>query len=254
MPGNTCGMTGRAGLPMAVLLLAGSEALSQQIAVGEVTAIWSFVEVIAGTNTPVANPNGALEPGEGARLVLSLAYSPPAGTLVNYSPPPGTGVGAVAGLASAAYDLVAITPGWEGTWSHVGRRSGWGIGSPGSPGWNGNGIEQLQAGQFPLPGTVASAENPVALIWSAVWTPAEYTARSMVFQSRNAIHGGSGLYIHYDDDPLSGHPMYVYARTLATHHGSVEVPVVPAPGPAALVLMAIGTGARRRRPGVRIRR
>jgi hypothetical protein len=233
---------------MSVVLLAASSAAAQQIRVGEVEVLWNFVEVIAGTNTPVTHPNGVIEPGEGARLELTIQYSPPAGTVVNYSAPPGSGVGQVAGLASIIYDLAGITPGWEGTWSHLSRRGGWGLGSAGSPGWGGNGIEFLQAGQFPFPGQVANPMNPAEAIWSGVWTPAVYSQRSTVFRGQTRTPSyGSGLYVQYDTDPVGGHPLYVSVRTLADHHHAVEIPIVPAPGPAVVGLLALGLGARRGR-------
>jgi hypothetical protein len=228
-------------------IAAAATSLSAQQSNIDVFVNWHFVEVVAGTNTPVANPNGVLEPGEAARIVMSIEFSPPVGTLVTYPPPPGPGVGTVAGLGGARYDLASATPGWQGTWTHFQRRPEWALGSIGSPAWNGNGIEGAQVGQFPLPGTVANPENPIPDIWSAVWTPADFSARVVRFASFGQIFElGASVYVQYGTDPTTNAPLYITART-QSHHGYVEIPIIPAPGTGGLVLGLLLLGSRRRR-------
>src|SRR5689334_10311240 len=75
------------------------------------------------------NNNGILEPGEGAAIIVAVSVSPPVGTQVTYTPPPGTGVGTVAGLGSIRFDLVSgDCMANTGGWAQISRRAGWALG------------------------------------------------------------------------------------------------------------------------------
>jgi hypothetical protein len=85
-----------------------------------------WMEVDAGTNTPVSNPNGILEPGEGARIMLSAGFTPEVGQPIND--------GIMAGLGTAF--LIMHTGSSSGSWSHVATASGfdpWFNAGPTSP-------------------------------------------------------------------------------------------------------------------------
>lgn len=71
-----------------------------------------WVEVHAGTATPVANPNGVLEPGEAALLRVAVEFDP-IGTVITLPTISGT----VAGLSRSIFAIMPqeISP---GTWSH----------------------------------------------------------------------------------------------------------------------------------------
>jgi hypothetical protein len=92
----------------------------------------SFLEVVAGTNNPVPVPNGRIDPGEGARISLTITVSPAVGTTITYTPPPAPGTGTVAGFGSTVYRL-DILGGAAGAWSFITRQSAWALGGQGDP-------------------------------------------------------------------------------------------------------------------------
>ena len=148
----------------------------------------NFVEVLAGTNAPVPTPNGILEPGEAARLSVSVSFTPAVGTTVAYTPPPSPGIGTMAGFGSMVVDLCvgprnSPSPSGFGTWSFVQRAPGWAFGDPGNVFFGSGGayFSYLQAGQFVPPPMTANPANPIPDIWLGVWTPASYSDRSVLW-------------------------------------------------------------------------
>ncbi|MBL9030393.1 MAG: hypothetical protein JNM80_01625 [Phycisphaerae bacterium] len=233
----------RHGVPLAAMCLAAGSAQAQEIASYSLT----FTEVVAGTNTPVASPNGLIEPGEGARLSLTIEFSPPVGSTITYTPPPLPGTGTVAGLASIVVDLLS-QPASPGTWNSIGRPAAWTLGDAGSPNINGSEWQDAGAGQFVLPGQTANSTNPVSNIWSGVWSPASYAPRSVTWQS--AAGQGSDdhttILVQHGVGP-TGSPLYVSRAIIPGQFGSVIVPIVPAPGVGVVALGGAAWLSRRRR-------
>lgn len=203
---------------------------------------WAWHEVNAGTSTPVATSNGNLEPGEGARLVLTATVTPGIGSPVTYSPPPPPGSGTIAGLGSVFFDLIG-TGVMGGTWAANNRTPGgvsWALAPFGQPQPNGDFIAG-GAGQFVQPGQVANSTNPVVGIWSMTWTPSVYTIRVASFQSQGAVAGEgnhSSILIKYGEDPNTGAPFYVGRFVDSQFGGSGPIPIVP--GPAGLMVLGLG--------------
>lgn len=205
-----------------------------------------FAEVLAGTATPVASPNGLIEPGEGVRLILDVGFSPAVGTTTTYTPPPPPGVGTIAGLTEVLFDLLGGTTS-QGTWSNLVRAPGWSLGGLGTSGAGGSQLTAAAVGQFILPGGTANPANPIPSIWQGTWTPASYATRNVTWQSAGAAAGGgqtTSLYIQYD--VVQGLPQYT-SKYVPGQFGSVVVPIVPAPGVGAISLGAAAWLARRRR-------
>lgn len=224
------------------LALSVSPSLAQE----NVAYTLTFVEVQAGTNTPVANPNGVVEPGEGARIQLSVNITPGIGSPVTYTPPPAPGNGTIAGLGSVFFDLT-VNGSPAGTWSNIARASGWNLGSGGT-GNGAGGLDAAQAGQFVLPGSTANSTNPVNTIWRGVWTPSSYAIVNVTIAAHAAAASGgnaSSILVQYGVDP-DGNPLYV-GKFVPGTFGQVIIATVPAP--SGLVLLGCGSlvALRRRR-------
>lgn len=212
-----------------------------------ITYSWMYREVLAGTNTPVPSPNGLIEPGEAVRLELSVGFTPAVGATILYSPPPGTGMGTVAGLNEILFDLVG-TGSAQGVWSLVERAPGWGIGGAGSVTSGGTVIEDAAAGQLILPGQTANGANPVSAIWIGVWNPSSFVPRSVTWTSMPYFPGSTitcSLTV-LTGQTAAGEPIYTN-KWVPGQFGSVMVPIVPAPGLGATLLVGGMLASRRRR-------
>src|SRR5207245_1622513 len=99
-----------------LLGLAPAGAALAQPAHADLTLSW--FEVIAGSTTAVSSPNGILEPGEAARLRVSIAFTP-VGTLVGSS----TGPAPVAGFYRTGFDLDLVS-GQGGIWNRFNATPG----------------------------------------------------------------------------------------------------------------------------------
>jgi hypothetical protein len=221
---------------MVVLLVAGAAQAQTPI----VMTSWSFTEVYAGTNTPVMNPNGVIEPGEAARIELTVSFEPAVGTPL----PQGT----VAGLFGLTCDLVGSNMA-EGMWSHLERREGWAVGDVGFPSPDGTAVRYIMVGQFPQAGATANPENPIEKIWWGVWTPDMYDARATVFQGMHTspppTSSSASLMVQNGVGP-GGEPLYGVLNA-QVQFGGLQIPVVPSPATAAVLGAAGLLTARRRR-------
>jgi len=213
---------------------------------------WSWHEGKANTSVPVF-VNGIVDPGEGARLVLTATITPGIGSTVTYQAPPAPGHGTIAGLASIFFDLIG-TGANGGTWAVNRRNPGgvnWGLGPFGDPQANGD-LTSGSAGQFVLPGFLANPTNPVVAIWSMTWTPSDYTPRTASFQSQGAAAGmgnHSAILIAYGEDPNSSDPLYV-GRFIDGNFGNTgSIPIVPAPGAGVVLGLGLLAITRRRKSG-----
>src|ERR1043166_7013737 len=92
---------------LGLVLAAGVPALAQT---ERVTYDWTWRES-AGSNM-----NGALDPGESADIILRASFTPAVGPTVSYTPPPGSGMGTVAGLGVIHFDLVGECVANGGFW------------------------------------------------------------------------------------------------------------------------------------------
>jgi hypothetical protein len=219
---------------MACALSGASPALGQDPVV---TTVWSFTEVYAGTNTPVANPNGILEPGEAARIELTISFSPPVGTALAQ--------GSVAGFQSLRCDLIGFGDA-GGAWSHFERPPLWALGHAGFPDPGGEAVREIGVGQFPWPpGTLVDPQNPIPMIWSAVWVPDSYLPREVVFNSTITSPpptvSSSALFVLTGAVP---EPQYSVVAAY-TVFGTVHIPIIPAPG--SVIILGIGAAAALRR-------
>jgi hypothetical protein len=221
-------------------------AAAQAQTVPELVATLAWTEVYAGTNTPVANPNGILEPGEGALLRVSVAFTA-VGTAAPFQFPAPGGVGEIAGLNNFLFHLDAPLSG--GSWTHPASVPGFsadlGIAHPA-------GLLLARALQpWPPPGAMPIATNPIEDVWQAVWTPDSYEPRLVDFSMRTpgSVHGPTPprLFIVYGTDPTTGAPLLGYGYTVPTWD-TLQIPVViPAPGTALALLGLAGIAASRRR-------
>jgi hypothetical protein len=202
----------------------------------------SFLEVVAGTNNPVPVPNGRIDPGEGARISLTIAFSPAVGTTVTYTPPPPPGTGTVAGFGMTAIDL-DILGGAAGAWSFITRQSAWALGGQGQPQPT-TGVTYIMAGQFILSGMTANSQNPIPDIWSGVWTPASYAAGSIPFRTHLSGEGSSWLILQYG---YKNGPLYVGKQVSSLHDPAIVIPIAPAPAAAPVLLLAAALAGHRGR-------
>jgi hypothetical protein len=210
----------------------------------------NWLEVVSGTNTPVASPNGMLEPGESARISISVLITPPIGSPATYPPPPPPGTGTLAGFGGMRINLLTKGPGnpavaGAGSWYGITRDPAWSLGtSVGWPQGSGSIVEDIIAGQYVPPGMTANSANPITDIWRGNWTPTSFTGRSVSW----ATAPGYGeiplaILIRYGTDP-AGHPMYV-GKIVPGTYGSTTIPIIPAPA-SLFALSAILLQRRRR--------
>jgi hypothetical protein len=214
--------------------------------IGEIVHHWNFIEVHAGTNTPVAAPNGLLEPGEAMRMELTVSFTPVVGTPVNWSGSPPPGSGTIAGLHTIFFDLLSNGD-TTGAWSHRTPPPGW-IGSNGQPQPDGT-LTNIQIGQIPILTTPIISSNPVERIWEGVWTPSSYEPRTIHWRRELPItshpHFGT-FFCQYGTDPTTGAALYatVYGHTPAY---LLPITIIPAPGGALTIAIGGVVLARRRR-------
>lgn len=209
-------------------------------------------------------------PGESAILWLDVAFTPPVGTLL-VTP---LGTGTVAGLGSLFIDLIGSgdpegswrssgvgfggTPNIDGpftntNFNNLGRRNdlagGWALGGVGGQGGGvlGGTINDYmagQAGQLPLV-LPANQVNPVREIFRTEWTPSDYSARVVTFQSRRAAAStgtGISLLLVSASEVIIAVPIPAENITW----GSALV-MIPSPSGFALLMMAGCAATRRRR-------
>jgi len=207
-------------------------------------------EVQAGTNVPVTSPNGMLEPGEAVRLRLSASFTP-VGTVVAYQLPEPGGFAPVAGMGSSAFSLIANNA-QGGVWSHVIVRHGFLDSGLNISEANGT-FHVLGFGQpHPTGGILPIATNPLPDVWEAVWTPSIYSPRIAGFEivPPTMIPGGGPLppAVYVSLGSPQGIPLFGRAFGIG-QYDSVQIPIVPAPGAGAVVVLGLALmGIRRRRP------
>lgn len=209
----------------------------------------TVTEVIAGTTTPVANPNGHIAPGEAAMIEAHISFYPPVGTII----PTQWGDHPVVGFGTMAAHLIHWGGGEFGTWSDLALATGWipaGYGSAGSASSH-QSVNNIWAGQGSLtPGWSVNPANPIPSIWRGVWTPSTYDERTVRWQMVGAsFPTWVSLYVQVGTDPTTGHAIHgaVHMTSLQTINTPLDIHIIPAPGTALVVFVGMGFAARRRR-------
>lgn len=255
-------MKTRATLALAAVAGLASMAQAQEL----IRVSYSWLEVVGATTVAVtgAAANSVVEPGEGARISLSIQAlingTNAVGQTTSYTPPPPPGSGTVRGIASMIYnlsgDLGAATA--AGTW---GTRSISGTLSAGAFTGNilnsGATIDSLGGGQFVAPGGTAISTNPIANAFRGVWQPSSYANRTVNFKASPGTAAPSGQqngmlvsYNVFQGDPSD--PTTWYDQLLTKYVGSdfqngINIPIAPAPSSVALLGLGALVAGRRRR-------
>lgn len=249
-------MTRQTALVMALSGLAVS-ARAQEIMI----ISYSWRETIAGSMTPVPSPNSVLEPGEGARIGLRLFATRNGGNAVGqtttYVPGNGSGTGTIRGIASFEYTL-AIDGGaatGSGTWTSRAISPILAtVPSVGTISNSGATLNSMEGGQLPLPGQTANSTNPVTDVFRGVWTPASYTARTVNilvvapatgYNDRVLIQYGTAI---LPTDPVVEYALYETKRFFTDAAAGINIPIVPSPSGAAVLLGTAFWTCRRREP------
>jgi hypothetical protein len=219
---------------------------------GQVDFTLTWTEVDAGSNLPVANPNGFVEPSEAARLSISASFTPVGTPVIYQSVPPG-GVAPVTGLAGFSFDMMA-TAANGGDWSGLTARHGFNL-------WPMGGSLPLPDGSlslcgvsqdWPQLGSSPISTNPLLNVWEAVWRPSTFVQRMATFEMEPIFILGQGytrptLFVRVGVQPGTGYPLFDIARADATY-ASVEIPIVPAPCAMTVLLLGLTVSTRRHRP------
>ncbi|MEX2219637.1 MAG: PEP-CTERM sorting domain-containing protein [Phycisphaerales bacterium] len=236
-------MKTRAALIVAALGIASSAYAQPSLPNASVTYTLSYTNSTTGTATP-------LNPGDSAQVKLTVLMAPPSGTPGTWSTTvsPG-GSGTYRGIQAIFLDLIG-TGGTTGAWTGNGVDELWDLAGPagyGTPDPSGQGLRNIQAGQFPTGQAQVNITNPIENIWFATWTPASYTDRVVNFGLQkgfaNPSTQGNNLIVR---DPTLNTTVFI--GTGADNFGQgLNIGIVPAP--ASLALLGLGglVAARRRR-------
>jgi hypothetical protein len=205
---------------------------------------WSEVDP---AGQPIADPNGLLEPDEGARISVTISVAPAIGTSVTYytqgSNDPHTGT--VAGLGHGFFDLSA--PGGEGSWliDHPFRPEwDYSMAAWGTVANSGAWVQFINPAQWPFPASPGeiNPENPVADIWHGVWFPESFAPRNVQWRVSEPFVFGYVSSVFLVTSPTE----FVVAMS-EFNAGAVQIPIVPAPEAMCAFAAAIALAAQSRR-------
>jgi hypothetical protein len=249
-------MTARTPLLLAAVALSTPAAAQSFTSDATVTMTMSWREADLLGN-PLPNPDGILEPGEHALILIdSVSFTNQGGT-ANFSPPIGTFTsGTVLGFGSGFLDIHG-SGGTVGTFntsaplanstgtSGFGVRGNYRVEGPSvNPAMDG--IINLQFGQFPANPGGARSENPITNMFRMLWTPTSFAPRTIRFEAAGAVVAGDTFAaVYLDFDHTVGASVYVVPANITL--GSVAIPIAPAP-PTLALAAAAATLASRRRP------
>lgn len=202
---------------------------------------WQWQESDA-VGAPVASPNGIVEPGESVRFSLGVSFTNQYGiaTYVGGGPPPGFGT--IMGLHAGYVDLMGFGgatgqwnldsslglgthPDWEGDEKY------WFSGTPQS---GGTLVHFIQFFQLPSSVSTVLTTNPVDRMWQGVWTPSNYTPRSVSFEGRTTPNvAGPPFAVLLLRTPTS----LTFAWCQGSNGQAMSIPIVPAPAASIVLLM-----------------
>ncbi len=252
----------------ATLALAVVAGLPAAVAAQEVVSVtYSWLEVVAGTTTPIAAgvANSVVDPGEGARIRLGVTAlingTNAVGQTIAYTNPT-NGTGTVRGLGAVVYDLVGDNNGAtaNGNWTSL-----LGAGAPFTNGQTGgtaqpggSTVQGMGGSQFIGPGGSVNNANNNQQVFRGVWTPGSYVNRTVNFLAKASalVPAGQGnsvllAYGLASDFNAQGDPYtfdQLVGKYIAVGGGNgLNIPVAPAPSSLALLgLGALVAGGRRR--------
>jgi hypothetical protein len=177
--------------------------------------------------------HAVLQPGQSQTVRVWAFYEPGYGSLVPWTTPPGSGqLGFVSGLNDASLSVLSIANGETGAYSNL-QINLHPLGSVGTP--VAGGVQGIFVGQFePI-----LVSNPI-WIWSATWTPFDYSPRSVTLATQATKPVGMFLQIGL------GFPSRDEWMPIDTER---SFQVVPAPGIIPLLAVVGLLAVRRRRGG-----
>jgi hypothetical protein len=231
-------------------ILAGSALLALAgTAFGQSTTEATVAYTLTWEDT--GNNNGVVEQGESAILHITATMSPAVNTVIGFTGGQGGPTGTLRGIASGFLDLTGAG-GTQGTFNldplaGYGTDPSWDLVGPGGYGTpNGTGLLNIQFGQFPTGSSSVNTTNPIVNVWNTVWTPADYTGRTVTFGTTDGSAAGPGnaSAVIVKWGALNGN---IQATTALSTFGSVDIPVVPAPSSLALLGLGGLIAGRRRR-------
>lgn len=217
-----------------------------------ITVSLSFTEVDS-SGTPVANPNGTVDFGESALISMGVSFTGQ-NTVGTFQPNIGTfGSGTIRGFGSGFFDLNG-TNNAAGAWNvdqnaGLGASGDWdvtggqGNGTPANGGAN---LQNLQFGQFAATPGGINTTNPIDAIWTGIWTPGDYSSRTVNFTTSGAAAAGSSIasvLFRLNSGTAAG----AFVTTAGLTHGNLNIPVAPAPSSLALLGLGGLIAGRRRR-------
>jgi hypothetical protein len=238
-----------AGSAATAVAVTASFALGQAQVDATVTYSLTWNEVSAtAPYAPVANPNGTIEPGEGARFAITAAIAPAPGSPITFATTlltGSSGAGFVGGFGLADLSLAATGFGSQGTWivsanttpstnpNRLGVLPPFNAGNVnGTP--SATGVANLQPAQFGADVTLFNSASPTPTMWRGVWVPAAYVAYNATFTLGD---GGLGIGTSIFIRDSNGLQLPIYARANAVYD-SVHI-VIPAPASFALLGLAL---------------
>ncbi len=257
-------MKTRVGLMLAavggVAALANAQAQSTPPVTVTYTLAWTEVDA-AAPYAPVANPNGILEPGEGARFTFNGEFDVAPGTSIAYPAslnPGSAGAGTLAGFWNGNLNLTgdAGAASAAGSWvvsanttppnnaNRLGVVPPFAAGAQnGDPNANGSGLTNISPAQFGADPSGLNSVNPTPTMWRGVWVPTSYDSRTVSFAlSLGALGLQTQMFAFDNVSPL---PAVFNANS--NYGAAVNVPIVPAPSSLALLGLGGLVAARRRR-------
>jgi hypothetical protein len=197
---------------------------------------------------PIPNPNGVLEPGEHALIVIDSVSFANQGGIAHFSPAIGTFTsGTVLGLGPCIVDINGSGGSTVGQFninnplanasgtSGFGVRPSWRLSGNGAVNGASNGIEILQFGQYVATPAQVDTESPVTNVFRMLWTPSDFTSRTIRFQIAGSIVEGPPCSIMVGLDAT--HATSVYVASTHVSLGAASIRIAPAP-PTLLALSA----------------
>jgi hypothetical protein len=218
------------------------------------TMSWREATSTGGT---IPNPDGILEPGEHAMILIDSVSFTNQGGLAQFSPQIGTFTpGTVLGFSLGFLDINGSggTVGAFNTSSPLANSTGTsGFGVRGNYRVEGptvnpasDGIINLQFGQFAANPSGINTENPITNMFRMLWTPTSFAPRTIRFDLAGAVVAGNSVAaVYLDLDHTVGTSVYVVPANLTL--GSVSIPIAPAPPTLALAALSLLLATRPRR-------